>query len=674
MARYLGSIVAVLLVSCAWRANAEDASIVESRLSATVKYLAADELEGRGVGSKGLDKAAEYIASEFSKAGLQTQIMNESPFQAFEITTHAELGSKEKNSLVLIGPPGDDGKPRRTEFKLGKDFNTLAIGGTAKVTAPIVFVGYGISAPDYKYDDYQGIDVDKKVVIILRKEPQQSNEKSVFNGKNPSSHAPFVAKISNAYQHGAAAVILVNDSFGLEEEANGRREQWSSALNKLNDEREKFKSIKEPTPEDWKKHRTAVTNLASLLSKLDEQLTGDGDPLLETDGAGFTSGQRKLAVFFAKRSMIDPILKAAMGSDLAALEAKIDQTLSPVSQELSGWRSDAESDVRHVKAPAKNVLAVLPGHGSLADETVIVGAHYDHVGMGGAGSGSLAPWTTDVHNGADDNASGTAALLEVARMLNGQQNSNSRRIVFMAFTGEERGLLGSEYYIDHPVFPLEKTVAMVNMDMVGRLNENKLVVYGTGTSTGFDPLIDRLNKKYAFDLKKDPAGEGPSDHAVFYRRKIPVFHFFTGSHNDYHRPSDDVEKINVPGMRRVAEMVAEVVNHLATESDRPDYLVVKSRAVIPRTDRPRPSLGTIPDYTANVEGCRLESVRDDGPAARGGLKSGDIVTKIGEHRVGSVEDYDQVLRKFRPGDLVKITVKRDDKTMEFEVTFGQPRF
>lgn len=655
------------------RVRAEDSAAIEARLGASVKYLASDELEGRGVGTKGLDKAADYIAAEFSKMGLQTAVVDSTPFQPFEIITSVELGPKEKNRLVIAGPKGPDGQPQRIELKLGQDFNTLAIGGTAAVNAPLVFVGYGISATNLHYDDYAGVDVKDKVVVMLRKEPQQDNEKSIFDGKNPSTHATFLTKISNAYQHGAAAVILVNDRFGIEDEAKSRREQWSTALDKLAEERTKFKDLPMPTPEDWQKHRTAVTGLSEQLKKLDEQLAGDGDPLLPTEGAGFTMGQRKLAVFFAKRASIDKMLQAALGTDLSSLEAKIDQGPSSASQLLAGWQADVESNVKHVKALAKNVFGVLPGNGPLAEETVIVGAHYDHVGMGGAGSGSLAPWTTDVHNGADDNASGASALLEVARMLAGQPRTNARRIVFVAFTGEERGLLGSEHYADHPIFPLEKTIAMVNMDMVGRLKDNKLIVYGTGTSTQFDPLIDKLNKKYAFDLKKDPAGEGPSDHAVFYRRQIPVFHFFTGTHNDYHRPSDDADKINVSGMRRVVEMVTEVVHHLGTVPDRPDYLVVKSRAVMHGSDRARPSLGTMPDYSANVEGTRLEQVREDGPAGKGGLKAGDIVIQIGEHRVGSVEDYDQVLRKFRPGDTVKIKVKRGSKTLVLEVTFGQPR-
>jgi hypothetical protein len=532
----------------------------------------------------------------------------------------------------LIGPPSEDGKPRRIEFKLGEDFNTLALGGTHQASAPVVFAGYGISAKDYKYDDYAGMDVKGKVVVMLRKEPQQADEKSVFGGRNTTSYATFDSKVSNAYQQGAAAVILVNSAYEVDEERRERQRQWSEALDKLAEERTAFRAKQSPSQEDWKSHVAAVSKSSERLSELQRQLSGDGDALPAPDAAGFTMGARKIAVFFAKRARMDEMIEAGLGSDLAVLESKIDEDLQPRTRELAGWTAEVESSVELVKADTKNVIAVLEGRGELANETVVVGAHYDHLGMGGREVGSLAPWTQAIHNGADDNASGAAVLVEIARYLASQPRVHSRRIVFAAFTAEERGLLGSNHYVQNPLFPLEKTVAMINLDMVGRLNENKLIVYGTGTSSGFDGLIEELNKKYTFDLKKDPAGEGPSDHQSFYRKNIPVLHFFTGSHSDYHRPSDDVERINVAGMRRVGELVTDLVDRLATARERPDYVVVKSRAVMHSGERPRPSLGTMPDYAANVEGCRLEFIREGGPADKAGMKAGDIITRLARTR------------------------------------------
>ncbi|MGE0757121.1 MAG: M20/M25/M40 family metallo-hydrolase [Pirellulaceae bacterium] len=656
----------------AWAA--EDASAVEARLLEAVKYLADDEREGRGTGTKGIEQAADYIAAEFSKLGLKTSWFEGGPFQTLEVVTQAKLGPAGDNRLLLTGPADADGKPRRLELKLGEDFNTLAIGGTHEASAPVVFVGYGITAKDPGYDDYAGLDVKGKVVVILRKEPQQADEKSPFGGKTTTQYATFDTKVSNAYQHGAAAVILVNDAHGLGETTQQRREQWTEALTKLAEEQAKFKALAQPTDVDWKAHQDAVAKLADRLTALHNESAGGADQVLAPDAAGYTMGARKMSVFFARRAPIDDMVRAALGKDLTALERDIDGDLKPRSRELAGWQAEVESSIELVKVRTRNVVAVLEGSGRLADETVILGAHYDHLGMGGRDVGSLAPWTSAIHNGADDNASGTVALLEIARRLTaGRPAGDSRRVVFIAFTAEERGLLGSRHYADNPLFPLDKTVAMVNLDMVGRLNENKLIVYGTGTSAKFDGLIDQLNKPYAFELKKDPAGEGPSDHQTFYRKNIPVLHFFTGSHSDYHRPSDDVERINVPGMRRISELVSDVVAHLATVSERPDYLVVKSRASIHSGEGARPSLGTMPDYAATVEGCRLEYIRKDGPADRAGIKVGDIITRLGANQIGSVEDYDSALRKFRPGDTIKIEVKRDGKSLEVEATLGQPR-
>ncbi|MBI2478587.1 MAG: M20/M25/M40 family metallo-hydrolase, partial [Planctomycetia bacterium] len=473
----------------------EDSTASESRLSDTVKYLASDELGGRGVGTPELDQAADYIATQFSNAGLRTDLFNGSPFQSFEITVNAELGPAENNHLVFVGPGAEDADvAQRVELKMGEDFNTLAVGGTGVVDAPVVFVGYGITAPDADYDDYAGIDVEGKVVLIIRKEPQQDNPHSAFDGTASSRHAHFAQKVSNAYSHGAAAVILVNDQFGIRQSADTAVKQWNESVDELVKLRTEFQAKTDPNEEAQAKHRESVSKLVAQIHTLNEKLQGDHDEVLALEGAGTESSHRKLPVFFASRASIDRVLKAALGKDLATLESAIDEGPTPHSQILKDWKSDCESNVVFKKATVKNVAGVLDGSGALADETIIVGAHYDHLGDGGPGS--LAPWTKAIHNGADDNASGTAALLEIARRLAGQDVKPRRRIVLMAFSGEERGLLGSSYYVSNPALPLEKTIAMVNMDMVGRLKDNKLIISGTGTATSFDALIDETNKRY----------------------------------------------------------------------------------------------------------------------------------------------------------------------------------
>ncbi|MBC8353983.1 MAG: M28 family peptidase [Planctomycetes bacterium] len=651
-------------------AQGEDSSASGARLFETVKYLASDELGGRGVGTAELDQAADFIAKRFEDAGLRTDLFAGDAFQSFEITVKAELGPAANNHLTFVGSGVEDADvAQRIELVLGEDFNTLAVGGTAVVNASIVFVGYGITAPDAEYDDYADVDVKGKVVLLIRKEPQQNNPHSAFDGTSSSRHAHFSTKVSNAYSHGAAAVVMVNDQYGITQAEKTSRNQWNESLNELVKLRSAFQEKDEPTEEETAEHRESIGKLVSRIHTLDGKLQGDHDEILTLQGAGTESSHRKLPVFFASRTLIDRVLKASLGKGLAALESAIDEGPTPRSQALKGWKADCESNVVYKKATIKNVAGVLDGNGALADETIVVGAHYDHLGLGGPGS--LAPWTKAIHNGADDNASGTSTLLEVARRMSSQDDKPRRRIVFIAFSGEERGLLGSSHYVKNPAISLEKTVAMVNMDMVGRLKDNKLIVHGTGTAKSFDSLIDETNKRHEFEIKKDPGGFGPSDHASFYGKKVPVFHFFTGTHNDYHRPSDDFDKINVEGMERIAGFVNDVVDQLASVEERPEYIEVKQKKREVSGDRPY--LGSIPDFGRDVEGYALMGATKDSPADRAGIKAGDVIVKFGDSKIAGLEDIDGALRKFKAGDKVKVIILRDGKKLEVVVTLAPPR-
>jgi hypothetical protein len=315
------------------------------------------------------------------------------------------------------------------------------------------------------------------------------------------------------------------------------------------------------------------------------------------------------------------------------------------------------------------VIAVLEGEGPLADETIIIGAHYDHLGFGGPGS--LAPWTTDVHNGADDNASGTSALLEIARQLSSLDHKLPRRVVFMAFTGEERGLIGSDHYVKNPRFPLSKTVAMLNFDMVGRLTDNKLILQGVDTATEFESLVDGLNKTYDFKLTKKPGGYGPSDHASFYPKKIPVIHLFTDLHKDYHRPSDDFETLNIEGMKRVVEFATDFALAIADMPQRPSY-IEQERPKVARGGK-WPYFGSVPDYGSAAKGLELKDVAKDGPAAKAGLKGGDIIVKFDDLKIGGIEDFAAALSQSKAGEIVKVIAKRGEKLEEFEVLLDKPR-
>jgi hypothetical protein len=667
----LAVLTALIAAVCAPRASlaAEEANAVESRLADAARYLASDELEGRGVGTKGLDLAAEYIAAQFRDIGLKTELFDDGPFQTFQVTTGASLGSP--NELTLVGPAGEDGQPRRIALKAGADFNPLAIGGSGKFDLPLVFVGYGITGAKENYDDYAGVDVKDKAVIILRHEPEQSNPHSVFNGTGVSRHAPFRRKVSNAYEHGAAAVIFCTDDFEIRKDIADLRKRWQVAIDEIAQANSKFKAIAKPSDDEWTKHEAKVRRLADDVRRFADQLEAAQDPLLPFDGAGRDAAEgRDFPILACRRAALDQALGAAFGTTLAQLEAEIDQGPTPKSRPLDGWRATGEVTVERQETQVKNVVGVLEGQGPHADETIVVGAHYDHLGFGG--SGSAAPGVHEIHNGADDNGSGTSVLIEVARQL-AARGKLPRRVVFIAFTGEERGLLGSARYVRNPLVPIESTVAMINLDMVGRLKDEKLIVHGTGTAKEFDALVDDLAKQHHFSIAKKPGGFGPSDHSSFYGVKVPVLFFFTGSHSDYHRPSDDFEKLNISGMRRVGELIADATLALAQQDQRPAYVEVQDLGDMIRSGGDRPYFGSIPDFAQEQPGYALTGVSKDGPAERAGLKAGDIIVRFGDSKIGNLEDFDSALRKYKAGDKVPVTVRRGTDQVTLEVTLDPPR-
>jgi len=656
-------------VGCPGLARAADEEDpVEKRIAETARYLSSDELEGRGIGTKGINLAADYIAAQFAQAGLKTDRFDKTAFQKFAVATSAKLGPD--NKLALVGPPAKEGQPvRRIELKPGTDFNPMSLSGSGTLGLPLVFVGYGITGKKEGYDDFAGLDVKGKAVVILRHEPQQGDPKSVFDGTRHSAHAPFSRKVSNACEHGAAAVVFCSDRFDLDKNVAVYRKAWYRALDRLAAEHAKFKEIKDPKPEQIEAQRRRIDALMRLVQSASERLQPGYDPLVPLGARAGRSAPKDCPVVYCRRAVIDQVVKAALGTDLAALEKEIDEGPTPHSKALSGWTIEGQVEVRREEVEVKNVVGVLEAEGPLADQTLVIGAHYDHLGYGGWGS--LARGSKAIHNGADDNASGVAVLVELARRLATHRPKLKRRVVFVAFTAEERGLLGSSHYVQNPPFPLEKTVAMINLDMVGRLRDEKLTVMGAGTATHFDELLEQFNAAYGFRLTKNPSGFGPSDQMVFYARKIPVLHFFTGTHKDYHRPSDDFETLNVPGMRRIAGLVGEVAVALADATPPPEYVAVPARRILAAGDRPY--LGTMPDFGRQIDGYAISGVVPGGPAERAGLKAGDVIVHFGDSKIGGLEDIDRGLRKHKPGERVRTTVRRGQEERTFEITLDPPR-
>jgi len=321
----------------------------------------------------------------------------------------------------------------------------------------------------------------------------------------------------------------------------------------------------------------------------------------------------------------------------------------------------------------RNVIGILPGFDrKLRNEAVVVGAHYDHLGRGGPFA--LDPDSTGaVHNGADDNASGTAALIEIARLL--ALRPPARTVVFVAFSGEEEGLLGSAFYVQHPAVPLARTIAMVNLDMVGRLRNDRLIVYGVGSAMELPALLDSLDRTAGFDLKTQGDGYGPSDQSSFYAAKRPVLHFFTDLHEDYHRATDDWQKINADGLKRVADFAEAVVASLA---DRRRSLTFVELPITARAGADSQAitpgygayLGTIPDMTGTPGGVRLTGVRAGSPAEKAGLRGDDVITGIGDRDIPDLEAMAEALRAHKAGDVVDIVVRRGDSTTTVRATLG----
>lgn len=320
-----------------------------------------------------------------------------------------------------------------------------------------------------------------------------------------------------------------------------------------------------------------------------------------------------------------------------------------------------------------NVVALIPGRDArLREEFVVVGAHYDHLGLGATGVHS-PDQQGQIHNGADDNASGTVALLEIARRL--AREPARRSVLLVAFAGEEFGLIGSAAYVRTPAAPLERTVAMVNLDMVGRLRNDRLLAFGAETAAEFPALLDSLNQVAGFDLKASGDGYGRSDHQSFYLAKKPVVHLFTDLHEDYHRPSDDWDRINVPGLVRVAAFTTELVRALADRTapltfvDRPPPAPPVAAGPV-RTGGYGAYLGSIPDMSVGGPGVRLSGVRPESPAARAGLAEGDILLRIGDFEITDLQAMTDALRAHRPGDTVTVVFRRGQATDSVRVTFS----
>ena len=598
-ARLSAACCAVALAAAAYAA---EASIDPNRFLDDVKFLASKNMKGRFTGSPELEKAAAYIAADFRSFGLRP-IDGKSYYQTFSVTTSARMGNGNRFEYVAEGT--------RTKLAPHDDFMPFNFSAAAKMAGRVVFAGYGITAPEYNYDDYKGIHAEGKIVLVLRHEPQEFDEKSVFAGKVYTLHSQLSSKASNAKMHGAMGVILIAD-------------------------------------------RAAHPGEAEELPKFTSE-AGPGD-------AGIP--------FVQVRSDIATRWFALAGKDADAIQAGIDKDLQPRSFAFPDTlQVDANVDVERVVKTTENVVGYLPGQ---TDEYVVIGAHYDHLGLGY--QYSMAPSLAGtIHPGADDNASGTAGVIELARWFS-RQPQQKRGILFLTFSGEELGLLGSSYFVNHPTLPLAKEVTMINMDMIGRVRDGKLFIGGVGTGTTLRKLLDGVTPKYGLHIDYSEAGYGSSDHTSFTTKQVPVLFFFSGLHADYHKPSDTWDKIDAPDAAKLLQMVAEIAEDLREAGDRPLFVRVKepqhSEAVAGQSSGGAgygPYFGSVPDFGETTKGVKFADVREDSPAAKAGLKAGDILVEFDGKPIDNLYDFTYALRAKKPGDEVTVKVMRGSEAIQAKV-------
>lgn len=654
------SITAALCVAAAAQHSKLLVNPDVSRLRAHVEYLASDKLEGRRTGSAGVNLAGEYIAREFSRYGLRRSIGRDLPgmsileadspnryLQKFPYVAGVELGKN--NALVLnkISPnvPGETQGSFKTlsseTFRAGEDWMPLGFSKNSEIHGgEVAFAGYGISSAELNYDDYVTAQAKGNVAIVFAGTPDGDNPHGQF-----ARAGEIRFKVAAATAAGARALLII------------------ASEEKLTDDR---------------------------LSRLTYDNSGEaGIPVLVVS--------RQLAQKLLQLGTLKEYQDVADSRSVAEQEKTWDTKSAfsgPPARMLRGVSLhealDISTDVVRREVPAANVAGILDGSDPvLKKEVIVIGAHYDHLGYGG--EGSLAAKEGEIHHGADDNASGTAGLLELARLFAAQHPRPRRTLVFIAFSGEEEGLLGSNYYVNHPILPLADTVAMINMDMIGRLKDQKLIVGGVGTAKEWRSLIDSANLELTPSVSRsipgssprpvqamiggtDPKltqvarlpqlsltlnedGYGPSDHSSFYAKQIPVLFFWTGTHEDYHKPSDTADKINYAGQARIVALVWNLISDIDTTDARPNYTVAKSEST-GRSTGFRVYLGTIPNYADSSDGLLLDGVRDDSPAAKAGIKAGDRIVKLAGKDVKNVYDYTYALGEMKAGQEYEVELMR----------------
>jgi Zn-dependent M28 family amino/carboxypeptidase len=572
-----------------------------------VSYLASDDMEGRFTGSKGEAESAAYVAKRFQDAGLR-ELGEDGYYQTFPFTSGVKIVAKENAMAVKSAA-------EEKAFKVDKDFRPLSFSENASIEGPVAFVGYGLRTPGTgadAYDSYGDFDVKDKSRAHAR---VCSESASVERRMQLNMYSGMRYKAMIAREKGAKAVIVV---------------------------------VGPTSPNPGK--------LMPL--GFDQSLAGSGIPVVSVTG-----------------DVADMLFKSH-GKTLKEVQSELDVE-NPHAEgtfDLPGVTTSIATKVERQQGQGRNVLAYLPAANDTPETPVIVvGAHFDHLGRGESNSLARKGEEHDIHNGADDNASGTSTLMEIAQYFANQRSANADPlpygVVFAAWSGEELGIIGSSHFIEHPTIPKERIAAYINFDMVGRLKENTLMIQGAGSSDAWKPLVEKGNVAAGFSIKMDDDPYLPTDVTAFYPKGVPVLAFFTGSHEDYHRPTDDAGTLNYPDMERIAKFAATLIANLAKRGEKPAYVQVERPKDQGSRANMRVSLGTIPDYsTGDMEGVKLSGVRAGGPADQAGVKSGDVIVELAGKAIKNIYDYTYTMDALKVGESVQMVVIRDGERVTLTVT------
>ncbi len=576
------------------------------RLMKSVRFLASDTCEGRAPGSQGIEKAADFIAGTFKRFNLEPAGVHGTYNDPFTMVTKAKLGPN--NSTVINTKRERPGVPleRTPVSKL-----SWKLG--------VEYQPFGFS------------------------ETGTATGRVVFAGYGLSPHGKGYDDYKNIDVKGAVVIVLR----GLP--------PWAER-------------------DDTYKHLATIRTKATIardkgaVALIIVNGRGDSADVLSPFGVDRLGKSAGILCVQVRRTPCAGVFPKSAPT-LFEAEKEIDEKKKPRSFELPLTTADISVDVEYVQSTTRNIVGMIRGTDpALAGEFIVVGAHYDHLGLGDEHSlsGKKEP---AIHYGADDNASGTAGLMELAERFS--QSPTPRSIVFIAFSGEERGLEGSKHWVQSPTVPLDNVVAMFNMDMIGRLTNNKLNVHGVGTYMEWPAIVEDANKQAQFTISTTADGFGPSDHSSFTPKKIPVLFFFTGLHTDYHRPSDTWEKLDYDGQARILDVIENCIRAVGSRPTRPVFTdgAEKPKAQ-PTTGGFRVTLGVIPDYSDDPQGLRISGVREGTPADKAGMKADDIITRLGSTNIKNIYDLTAALGDKNPGDKVEVVVIRDGRSLTLNVTLA----